>query len=181
MDRRAFLRRVGVAGTLATAGCIGGGGEVVERTAKTVTIDPYSGWVLEIPDVSDPGGTISFTAECERKFDVYFFTSEAALTAYEEYVDQKPAEQNPGEAAGDMPDGDERITQTATEGGDGRYRAATNDQGARQGIEGTGPYYFVLDHSNYPAAGGAFLDDPAEARWIDLDLTVSKKRFGLPV
>jgi hypothetical protein len=180
MDRRAFLRRSGVAVAVGTAGCIGGGGKVVESTATTVTVDPYAGWVLEIPDVSDPGGTISYTAECKRGFDVYLFTSEDQRAAYEEYVDRKPADQRPGEAAGDLPTGDQSIGQTATEGDDGRYRAATKNQGARQPIEHTGPTYFVLDNSNYPAAGGAFLEDPAETRWIDLDLTVSEKRFGLP-
>ena len=181
MNRRTFLRGSGVAVAVGSAGCIGGGGKVVESTAKTVTIDPYAGWVLEIPDVSDSGGTISYTAECERGFDVYFFTSDDARQAYEEYVDQKPAEQRPGEATGDLPKGDQSIGQTATEGDDGRYRAATKNMGARQPIDDSGPYYFVLDNSNYPAAGGAYLQDPAEARWIDLDLTVSEKRFDLPI
>ena len=181
MDRRSFLRRSGLAGALATAGCLGGGGEVVESTARTVTIEPYSGWIAEIPDVSDPGGTISYTAECERGFDVYFFTSEDERDAYEEYIERKPADQQPGAAAGDMPKGDQSIGQTATEGDDGRYRAATKDKGARQPIDGSGPYYFALDNSNYPAAGGAFLEEPAESRWVDLDLTVTKRRFGLPI
>jgi hypothetical protein len=181
MKRRSFLRRVGVGGTVAAAGCLGGGGEVVASEAGTVTVDPYSGWVEEIPDVSDDGGTISYTAECDRKFDVYFFTSEEALTAYEDYVAQKPAEQTPSAASTDMPKGDQSIGQTATEGSDGRYRAATDDGGARQAIDDAGPYYFVLDNSNYPAAGGAFLDDPPEARWVDLDLTVTEKQFSLPV
>lgn len=180
MDRRSLLRRAGVAGTLATAGCIGGGGEVVASTAKTVTVEPYSGWVKEIPDVSDPGGAISYTAEAERQFDVYFFTGESELKAYEDYVDQKRSEQTPGAATGDMPKGDQSIGKTATEGDDGRYRASTNDGGARQKIDATGPYYFVVDNSNYPAAGGAFLDDSPKQRWVDVDLTVSKKRFGLP-
>jgi hypothetical protein len=179
MQRRSFLRAVGVAGVLGTAGCIGGGSELVANTARTITVEPGTGWITEIPDVSGSGGAISYTADCRRRFDVYFFVGETQVERYRSFVEAADDGGTPPATTGDLPVGNRDVGQTAVSGGGDRYRAATADDGARQPIDESGPYYFVLDHSAYPAGGGAYPDDLPEPRSIHLDLTVTKSRFGL--
>lgn len=170
MNRRSYLRRAGTAVTVATAGCIGGGGEVVLSVRQDVTVPPHSGWAKEIPDVSDPGGAISYLARADYTFDVYLFVGNEQYRRYRDWVN--------GREVSDLPSGDQEIGQTAIETDD-MYEAATDDDGGRMSIDRTGPYYFVLDNSNYPASGGAFISDSADARRIQLDLTVTEQRYGL--
>jgi len=171
MDRRSFLRAVGVGTALGTAGCIGGGGKVVVTIQREIAVSPHSGWAKEIPDVSDPGGAISYISRAGKPFDVYFFTSADQMQQYRAFINR--------EEPNVMPPGNREIGGTATDVGDGMYRATSKDDGGRQPIDAQGPCYFVLDNSNYPTAGGAYLEDPPSPRTIFLDLTVSQKRFGL--
>ncbi|MFB6084843.1 MAG: hypothetical protein ABEJ94_11440 [Halorientalis sp.] len=170
MDRRRFLRHGAVGVTLGTVGCLGIGGEVVVRVQRTVSVEPGSGWIKEIPDVSDNGGTISYISRAQAPFDVYFFTSQRQMRQYDAYVG--------GDAPRNHPAGDRAIGGTATVTDAGNYAATTTENGGRQPIDETGPYYFVLDHSDYPAAGGARPREIARPRSIYLDLTVTRKRFG---
>jgi hypothetical protein len=171
MDRRSFLRGVGVGTVAGTAGCIGGGGKVVVNVQREISVRPRTGWIKEIPDVSNPGGAISYVSRASDAYDVYFFTSAAQVEQYQAFTD--------GEEPDHMPPGDRTIGGTATAVSKDTYRATSRDDGGRQSIGASGPYYFVLDNSNYPTAGGAYLRDPPTERSIYLDLTVSKQRFGL--
>ncbi|WP_299266554.1 hypothetical protein [Halorientalis sp.] len=171
MERRRFLQRGVAAAALGTVGCLGSGGEVVVTVSRDVRIEPGTGWIREIPDVSDPGGSISYISRSQAPFDVYFFTSEQQMGRYDDYTS--------GEDPAQPPTGDRDIGRTATETDGGQYKASTKDDGARQSIDESGPYYFVLDHSDYPAAGGAWPSDMPKRRSIYLDLTVTRKRFGL--
>ena len=170
MKRRRFLRRGAVGVTLGTVGCLGTGGEVVVTVTRDVSVHPGTGWIREIPDVSDPDGSISYISRSQAPFDVYFFTSEKQMRRYDAYTS--------GEDPETEPTGDRDIGRTATETTGGEYKASTKNDGGRQSIDATGPYYFVLDHSDYPAAGGAWPSDMPEPRTIYLDLTVTRQRFG---
>lgn len=151
------------------AGCIGGGGKVVTTVQRTVSVEPGQGWVKKIPDVSDPGGALQYTAKASQAFDVYFFTSEESYMYYDTYVDGgKPAL---------TPSGDDAIGTTAERLGKDAYQAATPDGGAREQVEESGPYFFVVDHSDY-RDGAAPGEEPSPLSAF-VDLTVTKHRFGL--
>lgn len=171
MNRRAFLRTAGTAATVATAGCVGGSGEILVTVKKKVTVQPNSGWVKEIPDVSDPGGSISYIARADRPFDVYFFVGREQFERYQGFIEGRDVQ--------DHAAGNQQLGGTAVEVNDDLYEAATKDRGAKMSLDEEGPYFYVLDNSDYPAAGGAFLHDPPEPRDIQLDLTVTKQRFGI--
>jgi hypothetical protein len=171
MERRKYLQRAVTGVTLGTVGCLGSGGEVVVTVSRDVTVEPGTGWIKEIPDVSDPGGSISYITRSQVPFDVYFFTSERQMRRYDAYTD--------GEEPEKVPTGDLDIGRTATETSGGEYKASTKNDGGRQSVDASGPYYFVLDHSDYPAAGGARPSDMPERRSIYVDLTVTRKRFAL--
>lgn len=171
MKRRRFLRG-GVAGVaLGTVGCLGSGGEVVVTVSRDISVEPGTGWIREIPDVSDPGGSISYISRSQVPFDVYFFISKQQMQRYDAYTS--------GEGPAKTPTGNQEIGRTATETESGRYKASSKKDGGRQPIDATGPYYFVLDHSDYPAAGGAHPSDMPKRQSVYLDLTVTRKRFGL--
>lgn len=171
MRRRQFLHSGVVGLTVGTVGCLGTGGEVVVTVSREVAVEPGTGWIREIPDVSDPGGSISYITRSQGPFDVYFFTSEKQMRRYSAYTS--------GEDPAKQPTGNRDIGRTATETkSGGTYKASTKNDGARQAIDATGPYYFVLDHSDYPAAGGAWPEETPERRSIYVDLTVTRKRFG---
>lgn len=172
MQRRAFLETMSVGAVVGTAGCIGGGGELVVNVQRDISLEPHTGWIKEIPDVSDPGGAVQYVARSSEPFDVYFFVGQEAARRYDAYLD--------GDEPDEMPSGDPDLSRTATPAGD-QYRATSKKDGARQPVDAEGPYYFVVDHSNYPSAGGAFVGEEPRPRSVFLDLTVSKKRFGLPV
>jgi len=55
------------------------------------------------------------------------------------------------------------------------YEAATTDGGAREPLNETGPYYFVVDHSSYRMENR--VDEYAEPLAAFVDLEVVKKRF----
>jgi hypothetical protein len=171
MQRRRFLQRGAAGLVLGTVGCLGSGGEVVVTVSRDVAVEPGTGWIREIPDVSDPGGSISYISRSQVPYDVYFFTSEEQMQRYDAYTGGEDPEKHPT--------GDQNVGRTATETESGNYKASTKNDGGRQSIDETGPYYFVLDHSDYPAAGGARPNDMPERQSIYLDLTVTRKRFGL--
>lgn len=172
MNRRSFLRGAAAAGCLGGAGCIGGGGEIVTNIQREISVKPGEGWSERIPAVLDNGGAVSYVTRARLPYDVYFFTSEAQMRAYRAFTD--------GEEPDRLPTGDRSVGRTATPVGERMHKATSKNDGGRQEIEGTGPYYFVLDNSDYPAAGGAYPSAQPSSRSIFLDLTVTRKRFGLP-
>jgi len=172
MDRRAFVGALGAA--VSTAGCLGGGNEIVVTVRRDVSVQPGTGWVTEIPDVSDDGGAISYVSHASERYDVHFFVGEDRIEQYRTYTSE--TESDP---AG-TPSGDRDVSRTATDAGDGQYQATSADDGGRQSIDATGPYYFVLDHSDYPT-GGARPEEYADPLTVHLDLTVTEQRFGLGV
>ena len=171
MKRRTFLRSALPGTALGASGCLGLGGEVVVSVAKEIGVEPGTGWIREIPDVSDPGGAISYIARAQTPFDVYFFTSERQMRRYHAYTSGEDPEQTPT--------GDQSVGRTAIETQSGTFKATSKNDGGRQTIDEAGPYYFVLDHSDYPAAGGARPAEIAERQTIYLDLTVTRKRLPL--
>lgn len=164
-----FLAGVASGVTVSTAGCIGGGGKVVKNVQQSYTIQPGQGKVFDIPDVSDPGGAIQYRAKAGQPFDVYFFTSEDQWMAYDAYTD--------GDDPSNTPAGNTDIGGTAKEVATGTYKAQTKNEGGRQPISATGPYWFVIDHSDYrgETAPG---EEPSPLE-VFLNLTVSKRRFGI--
>jgi len=179
MERRAVLRRLAAGGAVGTAGCIGGGGKVVTNVQRDISVAPHSAWIREIPDVSDPGGAISYIARASHPFDVYFFIGEQSIRTYQAYVRAEQQEGTTASISGQLPNGHSEVTRTATRQETDLYRATSVDDGGRRPLDMAGPYYFVLDNTNYPAAGGAYIGDNPQLRSIYLDLTVSQKRFGL--
>ncbi|WP_436926365.1 hypothetical protein [Halosimplex amylolyticum] len=167
MDRRAILSTaaLGVAGGL--AGCIGGGGEVVTTVQRTVSVQPGQGWIKEIPDVSNPGGAIRYHAKADRPFDVYFFSSEESFMFYDTYTD--------GDEPALTPAGDTDVSATAEKVAKDAYEAETQKGGARQPIDDSGPYYFVVDHSDYRDEAGPG-DEPAPLD-VFVDLTVTQRKL----
>jgi uncharacterized short protein YbdD (DUF466 family) len=144
MKRRAFLRSTGVAATIGTTGCLGMGGEAIVTVQESVRVEPGSYWVEEVPDVSDPGGAISYTVRSnDRRFDVYFFVGQDEYEHYEAHVQ--------GEEPDETPAGHEEFSKAAVPKSDAEetFEAATQDGGAREPLDATGPYYFVVDHSSY--------------------------------
>lgn len=164
MERRAVLSSV-VAGAAWTAGCIGGGSDVVTTLQRDVVVSPGQGWVKRIPDVSGSGGAIQYKARASQPFDVYLFTGEAEFMFYDTYLDGgKPARK---------PSGHGSVGATARQVSEGSFEATTPDDGAREPIDAEGPYFFVVDHSDYgdgPAPG----DDPSPLS-VFLDMTVTER------
>jgi len=169
MRRRAFVASLAAGSAGVVTGCVGGGSEVVTVVQRSITIPPGDGWVKEVPDVSDPGGAVQYTAQSSDPFHVYFFTSEQAYMYYHTYVS--------GDEPALTPGGHDEISTAATETGDNSYGAATGESGSRVSVSESGPYFFVLDHSDYrdetvPA-------DDADRVSVFLNLTVTERRFGL--
>ncbi|MDG5777557.1 hypothetical protein VB773_05425 [Haloarculaceae archaeon H-GB2-1] len=166
MRRRHLLRAMGASATLGVAGCIGGGSKIVTNVQRDVSVTPGTGWVQKIPDVSEHGGAIQYSVRAKKPFDVYFFVGESQYLAYDDFTD--------GTEPPETPFGDASVGTSAEEESN-TYVASTTEDGAREPIEGTGPYYFVVDHSAYlgrtpPKEHGG----PLKAF---VDLTVTKKRF----
>lgn len=168
MNRRRFLSTVALGGVVGSAGCLGTGGEVITSVRQTITVEPGSGWVEEIPD---DGGQIAYITRARRPYDVYFFTSDEQIKQYRAYL--------AGESPDETPAGDQDIGRTATESS-GDYMAKTDDDGGRQPIDADGPYYFVLDNSDYPASGAYPAEDAPKNRRIFLDLSVTARQLPLP-
>lgn len=168
VNRRAVLRTVGAGLTAVGAGCLGGGGEVIVSVQQDVHVDPGEAWMeTDIPDLSDPGGAVQYIVSSETAFDVYFFTDRDAFEQYDAYIKGREPEETPP--------GDPELSQTAVpkEGSD-LYEATSANGGNRQSIDAAGPYYFVVDHSNYRMETRVEkFDDPLTAF---VDLTVIRRR-----
>lgn len=166
MHRRAFLSAaVGLAGGV--AGCVGGGGEVVETVQREVSVPPGQGWTTKVPDVSDPGGAVRFRVTAEKPFEVYFFSGEESYMFYDTYTD--------GNEPAMTPAGNSDVSTTAERVGDDAYRAETQKGGARQPVDASGPYFFVVDHSGYRGGHAPSDDQPAPLNpYIDLTVTQRK-------
>lgn len=161
MRRRNVLATL-VAGMAPVGGCIGGGSEVVTSVQRSISVSPGQGWIEQIPDTS--GGAVQFKARSDQPFDVYFFTSEEDFMFYDTYTDN-------GDPAR-TPDGHGKIGCRAEQVTDTTYEAATPNGGARQEIGTEGPYFFVLDHTNYRDSTGPS-DNPSPLS-VFLDLTVTE-------
>lgn len=164
MRRRNALTTL-AAGVVSLGGCIGGGSEVVTTVQRSVSVSPGRGWVEKIPDTS--GGAIQYKARANQPFEVFLFTSEEDYMFYDTYIDG-------GEPAR-TPEGHDKIGTRAEQVTDTTYEAATPSGGARQQIGTSGPYFFVLDHSNY--LGGPGPDDNPSPLSVFLDLTVTERSF----
>lgn len=159
---------MGAGVTALGTGCLGGGGEVVLSIQQDVHIDPQGAWMeTEIPDVSDPGGAIQYIVRAEQPFDVYFFTDESAFRQYDAYIK--------GREPDETPPGNPDFSQAALPGEDDElYEASTTDDGAREPLEATGPYFFAVDHSSYRMENRVEKYDEALTAFVDL--TVIEKR-----
>lgn len=166
MRRRAMMKTVGVVATTSTAGCMGGG-EVVTEIQRRVTVEPGRYWSRELPDVSDPGGSIEYVLGGDRAFDLLFFTSGEDFTAYREALR--------GEEPDRTPTGHDEFSETAVPVGDGDGYEATTKNGARESLDAEGPYYVVVDHTDYGV--GARPGDPGSALSVTVDLTLVKNRI----
>ncbi|WP_459191232.1 hypothetical protein [Halosimplex sp. J119] len=167
MDRRALLSTAALGLAGGVAGCVGGGGEVVTTVQRTVSVQPGQGWVEEIPDVSDPGGAIRYRARADRPFDVYFFPSEESYMFYDTYTD--------GDEPALTPAGNSDVGASAKQIAEDTFEAQTQKGGARQPIDASGPYYFVVDHSAYRGESGP--DDDPEPLDVFVDLTVTQRKL----
>lgn len=172
MRRRRLIRSLGAAAFGAGClgpGCLGLGGEVVVSVQRSVEVPPGEGWVRKVPDVSDPGGAISYAVTSEDgSFDVYLFQEEG-YRYYDAYVTGREPERTPKGLA--------QFNTVAVETDGDVYEAATQDDGARESLEAAGPYYFVVDHSNYRLSHRT--DDHAEPLSAFVDLEVVEDRIGL--
>jgi len=163
MHRRVVVSAV-VAGLTWAGGCIGGGSEVVTTVQRDVSVTPGQGWVTEIPDVSGSGGAVQYKARASQPFEVYLFTSEEDYMFYDTYVDGGDPARTPG--------GHDEVSATAEQVSERSYEAATPNDGARESVDAEGPYFFVVDHSNYGDATPA--DEPSPLS-VFLDLTVTER------
>jgi|GEM_PF-730799 len=169
MRRRTFLRTAGVGAMAVGSGCLGTGGNVVVGVTESISVEPGDGWVKEVPDVSDPGGAVSYTVRSrQRAFDVYFFVGEAQFDHYDAFVS--------GDEPEETPRGHASFSKAAVPKADaeGVYEAATKDAGAREPLDATGPYYFVVDHSNYRLENR--VDEYGEDLSAFVDLKVVEQR-----
>lgn len=165
MRRRTFLQSAGVAASVGTAGCLGLGGEAIVTVQESVRVEPGEGWVEEIPDVSDTGGAVSYTVRSsDRRFDVYLFVGEDQYEHYEAYVQD--------DDSGETPAGHETFSKAAVPKTDAEetFEAATQDGGARESLDTTGPYYFVVDHSSYRMENRVEEFDEPLAAFVDLEV-----------
>jgi len=167
MQRRALLSTAAVAVAGGAVGCVGGG-EVVATVQRSVSVRPGQGWIEEIPDVSDPGGAIRYRAKADRPFDVYFFASEESFMFYDTYTD--------GNEPALTPKGDGDVSASAEKVAEDTYAAETHDGGARQPIDDTGPYYFVVDHSGYRGEHPPKTEQPSPLD-VFVDLTVTRRKL----
>jgi len=170
MRRRGFLHAFGAGTVLGTAGCLGLGGEAIVSIQQSVRVEPGSGWVETIPDISESGGAISYKVRSDdRRFDVYFFAGEDDYEHYEAYIKGQEPDQTPA--------GYEAFSKVAVPRTDAEstYEAATHDGGARESIDVAGPYYFVVDHSSYRMENR--VDEFAEPLAAFVDLEVVKNRL----
>jgi hypothetical protein len=163
MHRRVLLSSL-AAGVLCGSGCLGGGNDIVTTVARSVSVRPGDGWMAEIQDVSGSGGAIQYKARAARPFEIYFFTTDEQYMFYDTLVD--------GGDPARTPTGDEAIGDRAEQVSDSAYEASTPNNGARQSIDATGPYYFVVDHSHYGAIGP---DETATPLSVFVDMTVTER------
>jgi hypothetical protein len=166
MRRRAMIKAVGAASVVGTAGCMGGG-EVVAEIQRSVRIEPGQYWSQELPDVSEPGGSIEYGVSAERAFDLYLFTSGDAYATYRARLR--------GETVDGTPTGHDRLSTTAVPADDGETYRATTDDEAREPLGAEGPYYFVVDHTDY--AVGQMPGHPGDQLRATIDLTLVRNRF----
>ena len=168
MNRRSLLSTTAVGIACGLGGCVSGGGEVVKTVQRDVAVQPGDGWVIDVPDVSDPGGAIRYRTTADRPFDVYFFSNEESYMFYDTFTD--------GNEPAMTPAGNSDVGTSAQEVGDDTYRAETQNGGARQPIDASGPYFFVVDNSEYreetPPKG-----DPPSPLEVYVDLTVTQRKL----
>jgi hypothetical protein len=141
------------------------GGEAIVTVQQSVRVDAGGSWVEEIPDISDTGGAISYTVRSnDRRFDVYFFVGEDQYEHYRAYVR--------GNEPDETPAGHEVFSKAAVPKSDAEetFEAATQDGGAREPLDATGPYYFVVDHSSYRLENRVEAFDEPLAAFVDLEV-----------
>ena len=165
MRRRTYLRTVGAGAATLSGGCLGGGGKVVVSVAESISIRPGDGWVEEIPDVSDTGGAVSYIIRSgQAPFDVYFFVGRERYDYYETFVG--------GEDPAKTPRGHSSFSKAAVPRTASKdvYEAATKDGGAREPLDVAGPYFLVVDHSNYRMENRVESDEDSLSVFVDLEV-----------
>jgi hypothetical protein len=167
MNRRGFLASLAACGVGTAAGCVADG-RVVHQRQRSVDVDPGGGWVFEI-DGLEGNGSVSYTVQADRRFDVYYFADPAAYRRYQEFL--------AGESPAEMPSGHDTLSRAAVRDGGDAYEAAVPEDGGRQSVTAEETHYFVVDHSNY----GMGVPVPEDAVALDafVDLTVYANQLPL--
>ena len=98
---------------------------------------------------------------------MYFFSSEESYVFYDTFAD--------GDEPAMTPAGNTDMGTTAELVARDTYEAATPDGGARQTVDDTGPYFFVVDHSHYRDEAGPG-DEPRPFD-VYVDLTVTQRKL----
>ena len=124
-----------------------------------------------IPDLSVSGGSIEYIVRAEQPFDVYFFVDQAQYDYYHAFISGDEPEKTPA--------GHETFSKAAVPASDkeGVYEAATENEGAREPLDVAGPYYFVVDHSNYRMENR--VDEHGDPLSVFVDLEVVRKKVGI--
>jgi len=168
VKRRSVLRTAGVGLAALGSGCLGGSGEVIVSVQQDVNVGPGEAWLeKDIPDVSESGGAIEYIVRSETRFDVYFFANRDDFDEYEAFIRGREPETNPP--------ANPKFSQTSLRNEESElYEATTANNGGRQSVDASGPYYFAVDHSNYRMETRVDeFDDPLRAF---VDLKVIRKR-----
>jgi hypothetical protein len=161
MNRRNFLVTAVAGATGSIAGCVAGG-RVVHEQHRSVRIDAGRGWIFEITDV-EGDGAVSYTVRADRRFDVYYFTSDRTCDRYRSFLG--------GSDPPETPTGHDDLGRAAVY--DERreeFEAAAPADGGRRSVSVDGSHYFVVDHSNYGM--GVPVEEHADPLDAFVDLTV---------
>lgn len=168
MERRTFLATVATAGTVGLGGCVAGG-RVVHDVQKSIRVGTHSGWSYEITDV-EGNGAVSYRARADRRFDVYYFTSQDEYRQYQQFL--------AGDEPAESPSGHDELSRGAVHD-ESRdvYEAAVPEDGGRKGLSIESTHYVVVDHSNYGM--GVPVEEHDDPLTVFVDLTAYNK--SLPI
>lgn len=167
MDRRTLLRAGLVGVATALSGCLGG--EVVHEVRRQVRVEPGEYWLSRLPSV-DGNGAISYSVRADQRFDLYVFTDQEDLDAYQTYHENRQPERTPT--------GHNRLGGIAASTDEpGRFVAQTDNDGSRESYSAESEWYFVVDHSAY--AGGIPPGEHPDALSAFVDLQIVDKQLPL--
>jgi hypothetical protein len=160
MNRRTFLASAACA-TGSLTGCVAGG-RVVHERHRSVRVEPGGGWTFEITGI-EGDGAVAYTVRADRRFDVYYFTSEAHYSRYQAFL--------AGETPAETPSGHGQLSRGAVHDEQrDTYEVAVPEDGGRASVSVADAHYFVVDHSNYGM--GVPVEEHAAPLEAFVDLTV---------